>query len=383
MHLGFLSLLACTAFVSAALGFSFPLLDFSLNRMEATGSMIGINAAMPALGWLLVTPFLPFLQHTFGTRRLLLVFLAIAIAAMVGFWIFPDIWLWIPLRFLFGGSIGIFFRIVEFWVNSASPRHQKGRNIGIYAAIFCAGAATGAALVAVVGSSGWQAHLFVCVLLSLGAFSLAGAKSAIPEITAPPNRSLSSFVLLLPVAMAGVLIWGMFESVPYSFMPIYALRVGLSEEWAALTMSAFVLGGFAFPIPLGMLADRVDKQKLLLSCGGFAFMMAFLMPQTLFSKELFLFSLFVWGGVGGGLYTVSLAVIGEHFNGASLAASNAAFGTLYAFGAMIGPILNGAAMDVWNPDGLLVYAAILFGSFVVIAGWWLARRATAPVREIP
>ena len=382
MRRGFISLLFSSAFVAAGLGFSFPLLDFSMNRMGASASMIGINAAMPALGWLIVTPLLPRLQRTIGARRLLVIFLATAIGAMIAFHVFPNIWLWIPIRFLFGGSLGLFFRVIEFWVNSDANQAVRGRNIGVYAALFCAGAAAGSALVPVVGSSGWIPHLFVCALIACGALPLFANKTPIPEITAPPSHSLGSFVFLLPVAMIGILVWGMLESVPYSFMPIYALRVGFTEEWAALTVTAVVIGALIFPIPLGMLADRMDKRKLVLACGVVAFTLTLLLPQTLASIELFLFSLFLWEGFAGGLYTVSLAIIGARFDGSNLAAANAAFGTLYAFGAMVGPIFNGMAMDTWPPDGLMYGAAALFALFIINAAWNLTRKA-APLEEGP
>lgn len=47
-------------------GISFPLLAITLDGMGVSGQLIGLNAAMPALGWLLGTPFLPKAQSYFG-----------------------------------------------------------------------------------------------------------------------------------------------------------------------------------------------------------------------------------------------------------------------------------------------------------------------------
>lgn len=342
--------------------------------MGASPFLIGVNAAMPALGWLIVTPLLPRLQRKFGSRQLLMCFLCIAIFAMIGFQIWMNLWAWIPLRFLFGGSIGLLFRVIEFWINEISPEQKRGRNIGIYAVVFCVGLASGAALVPLTGSSGWLPHLSVCVLLMGGTIPLFGTRSSIPQIGAPPSHSFSSFALFLPLAMVGVLVAGMYESIPYSLMPIYTLKVGLSEDLASLTITAFTIGAAIAPIPLGILSDRMDRQKLLMICAGGSLIMVFLAPRALFSSELFLFSLMIWGGLSSGLYTVSLTIIGAHYNGANLAAANAVYGTIYAVGALAGPLFNGMAMDIWNPVGLLYGAATLYGSFLIFAFWQSTRQ---------
>jgi predicted MFS family arabinose efflux permease len=36
----------------------------------------------------------------------------------------------------------------------------------------------------------------------------------------------------------------------------------------------------------------------------------------------------------------------------------------YGFGALLGPPLGGAAMDVWNPQGLLGFFVLLFAMFL-------------------
>jgi MFS family permease len=369
-------LLIYTSLVSAGLGFSFPLLDLSLNQMGASGTMIGVNAAMPALGWLLVTPLLPLLQRKFGSRILLIGLLLIAGIAMLGFQLLQNLWAWLPLRFLFGGSIGIAFRVIEFLINAISEDLHRGRNIGIYSVVFCASFFIGVTIVPVIGTTGWGPYLFVCTLLTCGATVFFISKTTMPEFHAPPQYSLTAFINLLPVAMLGVFVWGVLESIPTSMMPIYALRVGFSGDWPTLTVSAFALGSLLFPIPLGLLSDRMDRQKLLLMCASIGIITTILIPKTLFAPEFFLLALLVWGGVCSGLYIVSLAIIGEKFRGTNLTSANAAFGTLYAVGGLIGPLINGTAMDVWNPDGLLYSAATILGIFILLGSWLMVSKVT-------
>ncbi len=367
----FLSLLGLSVFsmlLAAAVGVSYVYVDLTLNRLGVSATAIGLNAAMPALGWLIATPFLPVLLRRMSARVLLLALLAVAVGSAVAFPLFLSAEAWLPLRLLFGGSLGLAFRLVEYWINAASPDDRRGRNIGIYAALFCAGMGLGAGVLPVIGPAGWPPVLLILVLIGGAAGVLAFVRSAPPQLDALPHRLLSMLVGPAFIALAAALVYGLFEAVPYTLMPVYALRSGLTEDWAAWTVSAFLLGALVFPVPVGMLADRMSKHLLLALGGGASLGITAILPAAVTTPDALLLAMFLWGGLAGSLYTVSLAVLGDHFKGAALAAANAAFGTLYALGALVGGPLHGAAMDWHDPQGLMWSTAGLFAVFIALIG---------------
>lgn len=92
---------------------------------------------------------------------------------------------------------------------------------------------------------------------------------------------------------------------------------------------------------------------------------AFAIPFTLGSAELFLAVLVVWGGCVGCIYSLSISVIGDKFSSHNLMSANAAFGIFYAIAALLGPLLNGAAMQMWEPHGLMVSCGLIFAIFLI------------------
>ena len=50
-----------------------------------------------------------------------------------------------------------------------------------------------------------------------------------------------------------------------AFLPVYALRAGLSPETGALFVTLFALGNVIFQFPVGIASDQMDRRKLLLS----------------------------------------------------------------------------------------------------------------------
>jgi len=77
-------------------------------------------------------------------------------------------------------------------------------------------------------------------------------------------------------------------------------------------------------LPLGWLADKVDRRRVLLLCGAVAFAGALVLPFTQAAGWLGLALALVWGGFIAGLYSVGLAHLGANFRGGELAAANSA-----------------------------------------------------------
>ncbi len=233
-------------------GISFPLLSISPETMGVSGQLIGYNAAMPALGWLLGTLFLPRLQSTYGFRTVVVSLLLIASLSILGFYVFREFWTWMVLRFLFGGSLGLFYRAIEFSLNGFSQDANRGRNIGLYSATFMLGIGIGATVKPELGISTLTPFVAVCITLVLAVLALLLGNFSEIEIELPKGRVFNSAIVLsIPLALLAVFTYGMFEDIIAYLMSIYALRNGLDQTIVAYTLSAASIGGLVIPNPSG------------------------------------------------------------------------------------------------------------------------------------
>ena len=66
------------------------------------------------------------------------------------------------------------------------------------------------------------------------------------------------------------------------------------------------------------------------------------------------------GTTGYGVYTVSLASLGERFSGTELANGTASFAMVWGFGALFGTISGGWAMLGFNTHGLPLGLAVVY-----------------------
>lgn len=368
-RLSLAAVIAAITAVGIGLGVSIPLLAILLERQGVSSTLIGLNTAMPALATLIATPFISPLLRRVSTSTFLLLCLTVSAACMPLYFLFPNVWLWFPIRLVNGLALTGLFVVSEFWINQLADDKNRGMLIGIYGTILSAGFAVGPLVLLTIGPDGIAPFLIVSTLTLASAVPIIAARGLAPQVKEKPSRGLLAFLTVAPAATLAGLVYGATETNIFNMLPIYGLRVGLTETLAALILTVFAVGNVVFQIPIGMASDRFDRRTVLLVCAGFGFAGTALLPVISQNVLVFLPTLFVFGGVVVGMYTVGLALLGERFKGADLAAANSAFVLMYSVGALVGPPVAGAAMDVWDPHGLAIAMAVICGAYLLIVGW--------------
>ena len=376
---GIAAAIGCVSAVGVGLGLGFPLLSLVLESRGVPGHVIGLVTAMGGLATLAVAPLTPRFMRRLGVPPTLMLAVVLAASSFLAFYWAGPLWLWFALRFLNGAGLAVLFVASEFWINALAPPDRRGLVMGLYATVLSLGFAAGPALLAVTGSHGpLPFAVGTALALSAAPLALLGAGAA-PRMDAPPRRSLPDYLFSAPTATLAALVFGAVETGSLGLLPVYGLRIGLDEAAAALLVAATLLGNVGLQIPIGLLSDRADRRRVLLSCGGIGFVGATLMPLAAGRGWLLLALLFVWGGTTAALYTVGLTLLGARFAGTELAGANAAFIMLYSAGMLVGPPAVGAGLDLWNPHGFAAALALFLALYTGVA----AVRSWRPGRIVP
>ena len=369
------AIIASITAASISLGMIIPLLSVSMERMGASSSIIGMSGAMPALAGLVAIPFIPHLLTLVSPRVFMPACLCLSICCVLAYGLFPNVWIWFPLRFLNGVAIGGLFLVSETWINAIATERWRGRLIGVYATCFTLGFTAGPILLELVGWEGLLPFLAVCGVLLLALPPLLMIPKTLPEaLGKKPTMALFRLLPLAPAAFVAVLVFGALEGQNLTLLTIYTLHAGNDERNSIRAVTAFAAGGAVWPLLIGIFADRVNRRLLLLLCtlGGLLF--AVLMP-FLVATPLWLFAaLFMFGGLVAGLYTIGLTLIGEVFQGANLTAANALFLMLYSCGSLVGPVVGGVSMDIWDPHGLAISMILLSSGYALVLIWRIVKR---------
>jgi MFS family permease len=362
---------ACTAITvfGFALGMTYPLLSLLLEADGVSTNMIGVNSAMMPIGILLFSPVLPLLSRRFGSRHVAISAAIVTALLLLAYKAFDSLEAWFIIRLLQGMSVSALFVLSEAWVMQYAGNAHRGKVVAIYGAILSASFGAGPALVSWIGIQGWLPFVIGAIVVMLSVIPLALVQDeTTPEAEETAVSGISSFASKAPVLLAAVAVFAVFDAATLAFLPVYGLRTGLDLSTAALALTALIMGNVVLQFPIGWMADRYPKRKVLGLCTVTTILFAFLLPYV--NTTLWMWPVLIaLGAAGYGVYTVSLADLGDRFDGHELVTGSAAFAVMWGMGALLGSIFGGWAMSLFGPQGLPLLIAfsysVLFSAMVL------------------
>ena len=354
---GIFAAIACTGLIALSWGLAAPLIAQNLERMTGSGVKLGLLISLAAAATMLSTPFVPKLLSKYNARAVIIVCMLIGTATIPLLKAFMDPGAWFILKFIGSCAFTIVFVVAEIWINQLAPEHLRGRIMGMYGAALAGGMGIGSAFAVLTGIDGWSPFL-ICAAINLAAILPVLLMRNAENVEATPEedaRLITIFKIMLAapaIMMCGIVFGAIEQSVIY-FLPVYDTRLGHTEDMARKLLLVAAIGNALLQLPMGMLADKMDRNKLSL----------ILMSVAVFGPLAMIFAganftalaaiAFFYVGLTTALYTVGLVQLGERFKGHKLAAANAGFIIAYGIGSLIVPTLAGKMMDIYNPQGFM------------------------------
>jgi MFS family permease len=375
------SAILLVALTGIGLGLSIPLLSLEMERMGQPAWLIGLNTAIAGIASLMIIPFVPRLAARYGVGRLIATAICLTALSFLGFRAVFSFWAWFPIRFVFSAGIGTLFVLSEYWIATTAPAARRGLVIGIYSTVLALGFAVGPALLSLtLDVNPWAPYLAGTAVYALAALPLFLARRYLPTLSGAPSHGIATYMWAVPLATATGFAFGAIEAGFFAFLPLYGLAIGLATAQAAFLVSIAALGNVLSQVPIGLLADRMAKPRLILILASIGICGTAVLPLAGATGTFALSALlFVWGGITGGLYTVGLAHLASRYQDSELAGANAAFVMLYNVGLTLGPATIGLGMDLWRPHGFAVAIALFFAA--VIAAAMIAPSLARPKAE--
>ncbi|MCJ7557765.1 MAG: MFS transporter [Gammaproteobacteria bacterium] len=366
------AVIASMVVVNLVYGLTLPLLSLVLDGQGISKTVIGLSIMAQASGGIAIASFTPRLIARVGTARLMQTATLLAGITLLSLAVFPHVYAWFPLRFLLGASAAILWSASEAVINEMAIDSWRGRIIGLYAAAGAAGFALGPLILVITGSEGVLPFVVTASLILLAGLPLFWLKAGNRYADQGPPPKLWSVFKMAPEIMLLNFTYAAAVEAILAFFPLFGLHVGLGEARSLALLTAFGVGGVVLQLPLGWLADYVDRRRMLLACVLSTAVGFVLLPElvsTRISAPLFMFAL---GGVEGMVYAMGVILLGQQFRGVQLATASVVFTTMWGVGAMIGPGFVGAGMDLFGTQVMPYLIAVLYGLYLPIL--WLGRR---------
>jgi MFS family permease len=370
---------ACSAITvfGLAFGMTYPLLSLILEDRGVSANMIGINSAMMPIGILLFSSVIPVASKRFGSRNVAMVAAMVTAVLILAYKAFDTLEAWFIIRLLQGMSMSTLFVLSEAWIVGFAGSEHRGKIVAIYASVLSASFGAGPAIVSWIGIHGWAPFIIGSVVIAIGVLPLSLVRE---ESTQQPEESSSSgffqFAPKAPMLLIAVLAFAVFDAATLSLIPVYGVQSGLSVSTAALALSVLIAGNIFLQLPLGWLADRYPHRIMIGGCALVTVIMLLVLPFVMNTIWMWPVMVII-GSAGFGVYTVSLASLGDRFKGQELVSGSAAFAVVWGIGALLGSVSGGWAMSSFGPHGLPVACAVVY--LLLVLGLVL-RRQSAPLK---
>lgn len=360
----FIVVISSISVVGLSLGFIIPLVSLVLEQRGFDSALIGIMGAAPAFGILVFAPLVPYIVRHLGAQNTINLAIALTGTSVLTMPLVDRYGFWMVMRFLAGAAINVLFVISETWVNQIAFEHNRGRMVAIYTTTLPVFIAVGPILINITGTKGALPFLVASLLFYIAILPQIGGSGKAPPIEGSANFHIFTFFKIAPILSAGVLMFAYLDGTGLSILPVYGLHHGFSVAESTAMVTALIIGYLALTIPIGWLADKVERHTLLILCGGLFLACSVALPLMIGVSGMVWPVLFLLGASGSGVYTLAMILIGQRFKGPDLATASAAFSFLFGMGHLAGPLISGMSMRILDPDGFPLTLIIAGCSFL-------------------
>jgi MFS family permease len=223
--------------------------------------------------------------------------------------------------------------------------------------------------------------LVASILISLAAIPVILTRIVAPPLDRSEALPLRSLYAVSPLGVVGATVTGLMLGAFYALGAVYARRLGMSLSAVAVFMSTVIFGGVALQWPLGLLSDRFDRRRVIVTAfaGTVAAGVGIVLIDTPGWPLLVFASLF--GGLSFALYPLCVAHANDRLPAEQRVSASGSLVLAYSAGAAAGPLAAAAVMTLTGAAGLFGFIALCAGGALLFGLWRQAAASPVPAGE--
>ena len=287
---------------------------------------------------------------------------------------------WAGLRILSGISIAGCYTAIESWLQAKIDSSNRGRIFGIYRLVDLTGAMASQAMIAFLTPAAYASYNIIAIFCCLCLLPLALTRQAPPKVKTAPKLNPAAAWRISPLACFAIVIAGATGSSFRMVGPVFAVEYGLDRDQIAAFLIAAVIGAAAAQLPVGWLADKIDRRWVLngLSVGAILVSVAVAATAQPGDATLLIAASALFGATSITIYSVAAAHANDFCPDDSVVELAAALMFFFSLGAIASPSVSAFLIESYGADGLFWFIAAAHLALIGFTFYRMTRRRAAP-----
>lgn len=192
---------------------------------------------------------------------------------------------------------------------------------------------------------------------------LARLKKVEAKVREEKKISLGRYIMNSPKIMLAAFSTSFAMSSASSFLIIYGIKIGMPKNEASLLLSVLLFGTI-FSIPIGYLADILNRRLMMITSAALALCFALLLYFNQDPYRIYILSFCLFGSLSG-IKLPAVVLINEKYKPTQRLAVNSAFSRFSLIGNICGLFTTGATMKDLGPEGLWLSVSTILLLFLL------------------
>lgn len=368
------ALIAAVAILQLAGGLLGVRIPLAFTAEGHSRTALGLVAASYSAGFMMGAMVATTLLARVGHIRVYAACAAIFAATTLMLHFSAEVWAWGVARMVAGMAVALMFAAIESWLAFSLGSRVRGEVMSVYMVLTKAALALGPFFAFGYPAAEPEPWMIAAMLAALSMVPVCFTAAAQPDPPKAQPLALVEQFATAPAAVIGSFGAGLTNGGVLALAPLYAAHhygPGAASEFYSV---AFI-GSLLLQWPAGRVSDRIDRRLVIAGLAMIAALSAFAL--ALWSGRLLHWSavllFFCWGAGALSFYGIAVAHMADRAEPGKLAQSAAGVLFVWAAGSIIGPLLMGPLVDLFDVAGMFWFAG---AAAVLVAGAMFWRRNT-------
>ncbi|MEQ6204051.1 MFS transporter [Sulfitobacter sp. HNIBRBA2951] len=368
MMISFAALFFSVVLLQLSSGGVGPLDVLSGTALGFTRQEIGMLGSAHFVGFFIGCWFAPRLLGSVGHSRAFAAFTAAGSIGLIAHMMVINPYAWALMRVASGLCVAGCYTVVEAWLQAKVTNETRGRAMGSYRMVDMTGSMCAQGMIGILAPADYISYNILAILCCAALLPITLTKATQPATPNSPRLRPALAYTRSPLAVAGVLVAALSSAAFRMVGPIYGQEVGLSAGQIAWFLLAFVIGGALSQIPVGWIADKFDRRRVLIwlsvasigSCVVSMYAASFGPMGILLASGLFGLTTFP-------IFSVSAAHAHDFATAEERVELSAALMFWFAMGAIATPYAASVLIENFGPKAMFVMLAAGHATLIVFS----------------